>query len=235
MFEQYQTANYATFWHRLGAYLIDYVLISLITCPLGFLMGVMGAVAEQSGGGDAAQAASAGVTVLMYGIALVAGWLYHALMESSSWQGTVGKRVLGIRVTDLDGNRINFGRATGRYFGKIVSSMICAVGFIMVLFTERKQGLHDMMASTLVLMGAGAGAGGVTLNQPPPPPPSDFGQGGYGGGQGGQPGGYGQQGGYGQPGGYGGQQGGGYGQQGGGHDQGGGYNPGGGGSFGQGG
>ena len=210
MFEQYQTAQYATFWHRLGAYLIDYILITLITCPLSILMGVMGAVAEQSG--EAAQAASAGVSVLMYAIAIVAGWLYHALMESSSWQGTVGKRVLGIRVTDLDGNRINFGRATGRYFGKIISSLICLVGFIMVLFTERKQGLHDMMASTLVLMGAGAGAGGVTLNQPPPPPPSDFGQGGYGGQQGG----------------------GGYGQQGGGYDQGGGYNQGGGSTFGQG-
>jgi uncharacterized RDD family membrane protein YckC len=187
MFEQYQTAEYATFWHRLGAYLIDYVLVSLVTCPMGMLMGVMGAVAEQSG--EAAQAASAGATILVYAVALVAGWLYHALMESSSWQGTVGKRVLGIRVTDLDGNRISFGRATGRYFGKIISGMICAVGFIMVLFTERKQGLHDMMASTLVLMGAGTGGGGVTLNQPPPPPPSDFGQGGYG------QGGYGQQGG----------------------------------------
>lgn len=217
MFEQYQTFQYATFWHRLGAYLIDYILISLITCPLGFLMGVMGAVAEQSGG-DAAQAASAGVQLLMYGIAIVAGWLYNALMESSSWQGTVGKRVLGIRVTDLDGNRINFGRATGRYFGKMISGLICAVGFIMVLFTERKQGLHDQMASTLVLMGAASGPGGVTLNQPPPPPPSDYGQGGYGGGQGG----------YGQPGG-----GGGYGQQGGGYNQGGGYDQGGG-SFGQG-
>ena len=195
MFEPYQAAEYATFWHRLGAYLIDYVLISLVTCPLGLMMGVMGAVAEQSG--EAAQAASAGVTVLMYAVAIVAGWLYHALMESSSWQGTVGKRVLGIRVTDLDGNRITFGRATGRYFGKIVSSMICAVGFIMVLFTERKQGLHDMMASTLVLQGAPGTPGGVTLNQPPPPPPTDFGQGGYGGGQGGydQPGGYSQGGG----------------------------------------
>ena len=219
MFEQYQTANYATFWHRLGANLIDYIIISLVTCPLGILTGAMSAVAEQSGGGDAAQAASAGMTVLLYAVAIVAGWLYNALMESSSWQGTVGKRVLGIRVTDLDGNRINFGRATGRYFGKIISSLICAVGFIMVLFTERKQGLHDMMASTLVLMGAPGTPGGVTLNQPPPPPPSDFGQGGYGG-QGGQGGYGGQQGGYGQGGGY---------------DQGsgGGYNQGGG-SFGQG-
>ncbi|HLL76805.1 MAG TPA: RDD family protein [Pyrinomonadaceae bacterium] len=192
MFEQYQTAQYATFWHRLGAYLIDYVLITLVTCPLGMMMGVMGAVAEQSG--EAAQAASVGVSILVYGVGIVAGWLYHALTESSSWQGTVGKRVLGIRVTDLDGNRISFGRATGRYFGKILSGMICAVGFIMVLFTERKQGLHDMMAGTLVLQGAGTPGGGVTLNQPPPPPPSDFGQAGYG-----QGGGYNQGGGsYGQ-------------------------------------
>jgi uncharacterized RDD family membrane protein YckC len=197
MFEQFQApAQYATFWHRLAAYLIDYVLISLITCPLGFMMGVMGAVAEQSGSGDAAQAASAGATLIVYVVAFVAGWLYNALMESSSWQGTVGKRVLGIRVTDLDGNRIGFGRATGRYFGKIISGMICAVGYIMVLFTERKQGLHDMMASTLVLQGAGAG-GGITLNQPPPPPPSDYGQSYGGGGQGG----FGQEGGYGQGGG----------------------------------
>lgn len=208
MYQPYQTAEYATFWHRLAAYLIDYVLTALVTCPLGMMLGVMGAVAEQSGG-EAAQAASVGVQLLVYGIAMVAGWLYHALMESSSWQGTVGKRVLGIRVTDLDGNRITFGRATGRYFGKIISSMICGVGFIMVLFTERKQGLHDMMASTLVLQGAGTpGGGGVTLNQPPPPPPDFGGQGSYGGGQGG------------------------YGQQGGGYNQGGGYQ--GGGSFGQG-
>ena len=197
MFEQYQTAQYATFWHRLGAYLIDYVIVSLVTCPMGMLTGAMGALAEQSG--EAAQAASAGATILVYVVAIVAGWLYNALMESSSWQGTVGKRVLGIRVTDLDGNRIGFGRATGRYFGKIISSMICAVGFIMVLFTERKQGLHDMMASTLVLMGAPGAPGGVTLNQPPPPPPTDFGQGGYGGGQGG----YGQGGGYNQGGSFG--------------------------------
>jgi uncharacterized RDD family membrane protein YckC len=164
MFEQYQIANYATFWHRLGAYLIDYVIISLVTCPLGIMMGAMGAVAEQSG--EVAQAASAGATLIVYAIAIVAGWLYHALMESSSWQGTLGKRVLGIRVTDLDGNRINFGRATGRYFGKIISAMICAVGFIMVLFTERKQGLHDMMASTLVLQGTGAGGGSAKAAEP---------------------------------------------------------------------
>jgi uncharacterized RDD family membrane protein YckC len=186
MFEQYQTAQYAGFWQRFAAALIDGLLMMMVFCPLGMMLGVFGAIAEESGGGaEAMQAASAGLSLLIQVISAVVGWLYEALLTSSNWQGTVGKKLLGIRVTDLDGNRISFGRATGRHFAKYVSQMICLIGFIMVLFTERKQGLHDMIASTLVLQGAGAGGPGVTLNQPPPPPPTDFGQGGYGGGQGG--------------------------------------------------
>ena len=73
-------------------------------------------------------------------------------MESSSKQATLGKLALGIVVTDLSGNRISFGRATGRYFGKIVSGMIMCIGYIMAGFTERKQALHDIMASCLVIL-----------------------------------------------------------------------------------
>jgi uncharacterized RDD family membrane protein YckC len=73
-------------------------------------------------------------------------------MESSSKQATLGKLALGIVVTDLNGNRISFGRATGRYFGKIVSGMIFAIGYIMAGFTEKKQALHDMIASCLVVL-----------------------------------------------------------------------------------
>ena len=65
-------------------------------------------------------------------------------------QGTLGKKALGMIVTDLDGGRIGFGRATGRYFAKILSALILGIGFIMVAFTQRKQGLHDLIASTLV-------------------------------------------------------------------------------------
>jgi uncharacterized RDD family membrane protein YckC len=83
---------------------------------------------------------------------IVALWLYYALMESSSKQATLGKLALGIVVTDLNGNRISFGRATGRYFGKIVSGMIFAIGYIMAGFTEKKQALHDMIASCLVVL-----------------------------------------------------------------------------------
>jgi uncharacterized RDD family membrane protein YckC len=93
------------------------------------------------------------------GVALTAllVWLYFAVCESSAWQATVGKLAMGIRVTDLDGDRIGFWRALGRYAAKIVSWMVLALGFLMIGWTRRKQGLHDMLAGTLVLNGrAGA-------------------------------------------------------------------------------
>jgi uncharacterized RDD family membrane protein YckC len=82
----------------------------------------------------------------------VAGWLYFAMMESSNKMATLGKMAIGIKVTDLNGNRISFGRATGRYFAKILSGMILMIGYIMAGFTEKKQALHDMIASCLVVM-----------------------------------------------------------------------------------
>jgi len=79
------------------------------------------------------------------------GWLYYALMESSKNQGTLGKMALGLKVTDMEGNRVSFGRATGRYFGKIISGMIMMIGYILAGLTEKKQALHDIMASCLVV------------------------------------------------------------------------------------
>ncbi|MFL6231386.1 MAG: RDD family protein [Pyrinomonadaceae bacterium] len=168
MFQQPQTPTYAGFWLRLGASLIDSVLASALLCPVSFVLGAAGALADRGRGG----AATAGAQLLAYVISIVVNWLYFALCESSAWQGTLGKKLLGIRVTDDYGRRIGFGRATGRHFAKFVSSIICLIGFIMVAFTEKQQGLHDMMAGTLVLQGAPTGNSGVTFDQPPPPPPS---------------------------------------------------------------
>ena len=85
-------------------------------------------------------------------IAAVAKWLYFAYLESGEKQATWGKQALGIYVTDLAGQRVAFGRATGRFFAKIVTGLIpLGIGFIMAGFTERRQALHDMIASTLVL------------------------------------------------------------------------------------
>jgi uncharacterized RDD family membrane protein YckC len=97
-------------------------------------------------------AAMFGVTLVAIGLALVAGnWLYHTLMESSRYQATLGKMALGSIVTDMNGARISFARANCRFFGKWVSGAICNIGYLMAAFTEKKQALHDILASTLVI------------------------------------------------------------------------------------
>lgn len=84
-------------------------------------------------------------------VAIVIQWLYFAMQESSEKQATIGKNMMGLRVTDVHGQRISFGRATGRYFGKILSGVILLIGYLMQPFTEKKQALHDMIAGTLVV------------------------------------------------------------------------------------
>lgn len=123
------TTNYAGFWKRFVAYLIDGIILGIVAAIFNATM-------------DEAVAGTVGAII---------GWLYFAGMESSSRQATIGKSVLGIYVTDLNGNRISFLRATGRYLGKILSALILMIGYIMAAFTARKQALHDMLASTLVL------------------------------------------------------------------------------------
>ena len=85
-------------------------------------------------------------------LSILLQWLYHAYLESGENQATWGKQALGLYVTDLTGNPVSFGRASGRFFGKIVTGMIpLGIGYIMAGFTERKQALHDMIAGCLVL------------------------------------------------------------------------------------
>lgn len=134
--------SYAGFWKRLGAFLIDFcilafafIVVILLSCKIvnvslmdlkkfRWVFNLMG---------------------------LIFNWLYYASMESSGCQATFGKMAWGICVTDLDGKRISFGRATGRYFGKILSGLIIFFGYFMISFTRYKQALHDMMAGTLVV------------------------------------------------------------------------------------
>ena len=84
---------------------------------------------------------------------LVAFWLYFGVQESSPYQATLGKRLLGIYVVDIEGNRITLGRALLRALVKTVSQAVIfgVIGFVMALFTPRKQALHDLIANTLVL------------------------------------------------------------------------------------
>ncbi|MBI2036503.1 RDD family protein [Candidatus Microgenomates bacterium] len=130
---------YAGFWKRFAAFLLD----NIIGAAVG---GVMGLVIGLAVGGSTKTA-----DILINILSVIVAWLYFALMESSSNQATIGKMALGIKVTDVNGNRISFARATGRYFAKIISTLILLIGYIMTAFTQKKQALHDIIAGTLVV------------------------------------------------------------------------------------
>ncbi|GAB3820472.1 hypothetical protein GCM10028895_20670 [Pontibacter rugosus] len=93
--------------------------------------------------------------IKLQGISAFVGWLYYAGFESSAKQATPGKQLFGIFVTDTQGYRLSFARASGRYFGKMLSGLILLIGYIMAAFTKRRQALHDMLASTLVFQHPG--------------------------------------------------------------------------------
>ena len=137
---------YGGFWVRVLAYIIDYMILQVAT---SVFMALMIALVVLGSGGASDMVAGVGL-VSIYLVAIVANWLYFALLESSRYQGTIGKQALKLVVTDENGDRISFGRATGRYFAKILSTMIMLFGFFMVGWTQRKQGLHDFVAGTLV-------------------------------------------------------------------------------------
>lgn len=150
--------NYAGFWIRVGAYLIDSVIIMIAQTAIFAVFGVsmMGVSGLDPDAGGVFATAGGGIA---YFIITVGSILYFAVMDSSAKQGTLGKMALGLIVVDVNGNRISFLRALGRYFAKILSGAILLIGFIMVAFTERKQGLHDMICSTLVLKATPGEAG----------------------------------------------------------------------------
>lgn len=137
------TFNYAGFWNRFGALFIDSIIIViggyLIFLPFLIAKGMSKATAYPFW------------MVLEFIVSLVMGWLYFTLLESSTKQATIGKMAVGIIVTDLNGKRIFFGRANGRYWGKVISFLILGIGYIITGFTRKKQALHDIMADTLVL------------------------------------------------------------------------------------
>jgi uncharacterized RDD family membrane protein YckC len=85
-------------------------------------------------------------------VGLTAVWLYFAGLESSSRQATLSGPLLGVRVTDLEGERLTFTHATGRHFAMYLSAITpFAVGYWMAFWTRRRQTLHDLLARTLVV------------------------------------------------------------------------------------
>ena len=121
-----QTANYAGFWIRFVAFFIDVIIIMIPSYIIFFaeLPSLLG---------------------------LVLGIAYWVYFPSSEYMATPGKMALGLIITDEHGNRIGAGTAAVRYIGYIINAITVGIGFIMIGFTEKKRGLHDMIASTQVV------------------------------------------------------------------------------------
>jgi uncharacterized RDD family membrane protein YckC len=131
---------YAGFWRRFVAAIIDAILVAVVLIVADI---VLGAIVD---------ARSTTFATISSGLSIGVGVAYYVGQESGRKQATLGKRALGIIVTDLQGNRISNGRAVGRYFAKLLSALTLAIGYFMAGFTEKKQALHDMIAGTLVVV-----------------------------------------------------------------------------------
>jgi len=120
--------EYAGFWMRFAAYIIDFIIL--------FVVGIVLAIAVGGTSGAALQFA--------VGIVYTIGfWIAEG--------ATPGKMALGIKITTVDGDDIDFGRALLRYVGYIASAIILLIGYFMIAFTGQKRGLHDYIAGTVVI------------------------------------------------------------------------------------
>ncbi|CAM3685234.1 RDD family protein [Mesobacillus zeae] len=154
--------KYGGFWIRVAAYLVDYIIVSIPMSIVFFLLFstlssesldllMNPELATSQLMLEQAIFELFGVFAIVWLICMFISILYFAGMHASKVQGTVGKMLLGLKVTDYEGNRISFWRGLGRYFAMYLSSVIFMIGFIMAGVTEKKQGLHDLIASTLVV------------------------------------------------------------------------------------
>ena len=129
--------NYAPYWQRVIAHILDAICIGIAT---GIVSAVVWYFVDDS------------IAIyLFYAFQIISFWLYYSLQESGPQQGTIGKQIFGITVTDNYGNKISFLRATARTFGRCISIMACCIGYLMPAFTEQSKGLHDFIAGTMVL------------------------------------------------------------------------------------
>jgi uncharacterized RDD family membrane protein YckC len=143
---------YAGFWLRLFAWIIDKIFLIGVNFVVVLFFGLISGIISGIIGLDLVflfQSNEFKIFLIIIDIGIA--WAYYTLMESSSKQATLGKMILNLKVTDLEKKPISFEQASARFLGKILSVMTLGIGFLMIAFTEKKQGLHDILAGCLVI------------------------------------------------------------------------------------
>ncbi|HMS40634.1 MAG TPA: RDD family protein [Pyrinomonadaceae bacterium] len=152
--------KFASVWKRATALAIDiFIVVTMFSLLIAFLNWILGIPIEYSffeGRGISVEMneyvkQNFMKLVVIYSLAklFIIGFYFIGL-ESSRWQATIGKQILGIKVGDFEGKRISIGKASVRLFGKFISGQILLIGYLMAFFTEKKQTLHDFLAKTFV-------------------------------------------------------------------------------------
>jgi uncharacterized RDD family membrane protein YckC len=140
---------FAGFWLRAVAYLIDNILMSVLFAlvasfhPYTFL--------KSPDAASISLAAPPQLTPIAIALWIIVSWFYFTMFEASTWRATPGKRILRLYVADLSGKRVTFVRAAARNLARSISNLTFLVGYLVAGFTEKKQALHDILASCLVL------------------------------------------------------------------------------------
>lgn len=132
--------QYAGFWRRAASLLLDMLFISILVIPVGFVFGLLGEDKLE------------GALLVLFWLSIIAlVYLYYTLQESGPKQATWGKQIMGLVVSDMQGKKISFGKASARYFARGLSQLPLHLGYVLMLFTERKQTLHDKLSGSVVL------------------------------------------------------------------------------------
>jgi uncharacterized RDD family membrane protein YckC len=143
--QQGAAMNYAGFWIRVGAHIIDAIIMQVINVVLGLAFGI--SAASIARGGNAASITATG----MFWLVSVSVALAYDVGCVGTWGATPGKMACGLRIVTAEGYKVSYLRAFGRYFAKILSALACGIGFLMVAFDDQKQGLHDRICNTRVV------------------------------------------------------------------------------------
>lgn len=147
---------YAGFWRRLVAALLDQIVLTvgraLIYGAMGLIVYAILYLLDIKENHILIFAVFGGV---IFFINIWLTWIYYALLESSSLQGTPGKLAMGIRVWHSDKRALTFEEATVRYFAKILSRMTFLIGYILCAFSSRKQALHDFIGRSVLIVSRG--------------------------------------------------------------------------------
>ena len=148
--------NYAGFWIRFAACFIDGLIVNTIilifwAVSLFAVLFLWGAAPGASFFQAHAESSGFSASLIFTGFDILIGWLYLVLQWSSAKQATFGMRCMGVKIVGYDYGPISFGHATKRWFALFLSALTLGIGYIMIAFTRRKQGLHDMIARTYVI------------------------------------------------------------------------------------